>query len=261
MDILTEILAQKRKRVEAAKVELPLAEVIERAAAQRASATPHRLRRALSSDSINIIAEFKRRSPSKGVINAELTLDQMARNYEAGRAAAMSVLTEADFFDGSIEDLKTVKQIVKLPVLRKDFIFDEYQVHESAMIGADAVLLIVAALDNATLLSLRELIEDKLGMDALVEVHDGDEMTRAIAAGAGLIGVNNRNLRTFNVSLDTSLKLAQAATPDMILVSESGISTKTDIQLLRQAGYQGFLIGESLMRSENPVAALSELMS
>lgn len=257
MDILGEILAQKRKRVAAAKAELPLAELIARAEEQGAAS--HLLRRTLLRDGVNIIAEYKRRSPSKGVINAGVTPEDIARQYQLGGAAAISVLTETDYFDGSIEDLKTVKRSASLPVLRKDFIVDEYQVYEAAMIGADAALLIVAALDDATLISLRKLIEEKLGMDALVEVHDEDELKRAVAAGATLIGVNNRNLRTFNVTLDTSLHLARNATPQTILVSESGISSRADIQVLRAAGFRGFLIGESLMRSNDATAALREL--
>jgi indole-3-glycerol phosphate synthase len=252
MDILDEILRQKRIRVEAAKREVPLAQT-------SFSASPHRLRHALSTEGVNIIAEFKRRSPSKGIINAGVTPEAMGQSYEAGGAAAMSVLTEADYFFGSLEDLQAVKKHVQIPVLRKDFVFDEYQVYESAHVGADAVLLIVAALDDATLVSLRRFIEDELGMDALVEVHDEAEFSRAVLAGATLIGVNNRNLRTFQVSLDTSLMLAKLRTPDMILVSESGISTRQDIQLLHDAGYSGFLIGESFMRSSSPTDTLREL--
>jgi indole-3-glycerol phosphate synthase len=172
----------------------------------------------------------------------------------------MSVLTEEDYFSGSLEDLRAAKSIIDLPVLRKDFIVDEYQVYESAAAGADAVLLIVAALDGDALLRLRRLAEDEIGMDALVEVHDRDEMQRAAACGAKLIGVNNRNLHTFDVSLETSLSLASAAPKDAVLISESGLKTASDLSRLRDAGYRGFLIGESLMRSDDPEAALREFM-
>jgi len=260
MDILSEIAAQKRKRVDAAKVATPLRELLESADKQRQSATPHRFREALSRKAVNIIAEFKRRSPSKGLINAEATPELLARSYASGGAAAMSVLTEEDFFDGSIADFVTAKDAGELPMLRKDFILDEYQVYESAAIGADAVLLIVALLDDATLIKLRQLIEEELAMDALIEVHDSTEMQRAINAGGTLVGVNNRDLRTFNVSLDTSIELAQVATPGMILVSESGISSPAHIRRLSASGYRGFLVGESLMRAENSSDALRELI-
>ena len=148
--------------------------------------------------------------------------------------------------------LRTVKTTVDLPVLRKDFVFDEYQVYESAAAGADAILLIVAALDDETLWQLRRVAEDELGMDALVEVHTSEEMKRATASGATLIGVNNRNLRTFEVSLDTSLSLAREAPSEALLISESGLRGPDDLRRLREAGYHGFLIGETLMRADNP---------
>jgi indole-3-glycerol phosphate synthase len=173
----------------------------------------------------------------------------------------MSVLTEEDYFGGSLDDLRAVKNTVELPVLRKDFVFDEYQVYESAAAGADAVLLIVAALDDETLSRLRRLAEDDLGMDALVEVHSSEEMKRAVASGATLIGVNNRDLRTFEVSLDTSFALAREAPPEALLVSESGLHTADDLERLFAAGYRGFLIGELLMRSGNPEQALRKLRS
>lgn len=212
-------------------------------------------------DGVNIIAEFKRRSPSKGVIRADADLKTIVQAYEAGGAVAISVLTEEDYFSGSLDDLRAVKKLVGLPVLRKDFVFDEYQVYESAAAGADAVLLIVAALDDEVLERLRRLIEDELGMDALIEVHTHEEMQRATACGANLIGANNRNLHTFEVSLDTSLSLAANAPPGTVLISESGLNNSTDLARLHDAGYRGFLIGESLMRSENPEAALRELVS
>jgi indole-3-glycerol phosphate synthase len=210
----------------------------------------------LQKDGINIIAEFKRRSPSKGVIREGANPSEIARAYEAGGAVAMSVLTEEDYFAGSLDDLCQVKSTVNLPVLRKDFIVDEYQVYESAAAGADAILLIVAALDDERLARLRGLAEDELQMDALVEVHSSDEMKRAVACGAKLIGVNNRDLRTFEVSLETSLSLAREAPSEALFISESGLNNSADLRRLYDAGYRGFLIGETLMRAEDPAAAL-----
>jgi indole-3-glycerol phosphate synthase len=172
----------------------------------------------------------------------------------------MSVLTEEDFFSGSLDDLREVKRAVALPVLRKDFIFEEYQVYESAAAGADALLLIVAALDDELLSRLRRLAEDELGMDALIEVHTSDEMKRATACGASLIGVNNRDLRSFEVSLETSLSLAREAPEGALLISESGLRDFRDLRRLHDAGYRGFLIGETLMRSEDPADALRQLL-
>jgi len=240
MNVLSEIIARKRERLREAK----------------SSVRPHALRSALQADGINIIAEFKRRSPSKGVIRADANPTEIARAYEAGGAVAMSVLTEEDYFAGSLDDLRQVKSAVELPVLRKDFIFDEYQVYESAAAGADAILLIVAALDDEALSRLGRLAEDELRMDALVEVHTSDEMKRAAACGAKLIGVNNRDLRTFEVSLDTSLRLAREAPTDALLISESGLNNSADLQRLYDAGYRGFLIGETLMRADDSAAAL-----
>lgn len=259
MDLLLEIIGKKRERVEDAKRVVPLERVRSEAFAKREGAESHALRRALQSDGINVIAEFKRRSPSKGVIRADADVAEIVRSYQAGGAAALSVLTEEDYFDGSLSNLRTVKAIVDLPVLRKDFVFDEYQVYETAAAGADAVLLIVSTLGDRQLESLRRLAEDELGMDALVEVHNSQEMDRAAGCGAKLVGVNNRDLRTFQVSLETSLQLAPLAPRDALLVSESGLSKAADLQRLREQGFSGFLIGESLMRARCPEAALREL--
>src|SRR5690349_9844298 len=240
MNVLSEIIARKRERVREAKTR----------------ANPHAFRRALEKDGVNIIAEFKRRSPSKGIIREGANPIEIARAYFAGGAVAMSVLTEEDYFAGSLDDLRQVKSTVDLPVLRKDFIVEEYQVYESAAAGADAILLIVAALDDEALSRLRRLAEDELQMDALVEVHTSEEMKRVAACGAKLIGVNNRDLRTFEVSLDTSLRLAREAPAEALLISESGLKSSDDLQRLHDAGYRGFLIGETLMRADDPTAAL-----
>ena len=254
MNVLSEIIDKKRERVLAAQMLVPLDQM-----RRQAPEGTHALRRGLQAPGINIIGEFKRRSPSKGTIREDANLTQIVQSYEAGSAVAISVLTEEDYFNGSLDDLRAVKSAVKLPVLRKDFIFHEYQVYESAAAGADAILLIVAALNDETLSHLRRLAEDELGLDALVEVHTSDEMQRAAAAGATLIGVNNRDLRTFNVSLETSVALAREAPPDALLISESGLHSSADLQRLRVAGYHGFLIGETLMRADDPAGMLRNL--
>ncbi len=250
MDILNEIIKQKRVRLAEAQAMYAPEEMRVKARAVRRVAESHRLRAALSQgERFNVIAEFKRASPSKGVIRAEVEPATIARSYEAGGAAAISVLTERDRFQGSLDDLRAVRAAVELPLLRKDFIFDEYQLDEAALAGADALLLIVAALDDETLSRLRRITEEELGMDALIEVHDLDELRRAQKCGAKLIGVNNRNLRTFEVSLEVSKELARHVKADTILVSESGLSSNDDLRQLHALGYRGFLIGESLMRS------------
>ena len=259
MDILTQIINRKRARLSDAQGRVPFEQLSQLAQQIRQVANPHALLNALGVDGFNIIAEFKRRSPSKGIIRPDADLPQIVTNYQSGGAAAISVLTEEDHFSGSLDDLREARTIVHLPVLRKDFIFDEYQVYESAAAGADALLLIVAALDDETLSRLIRLTEDELGMDALVEVHTSDEMKRAAAAKAKLIGVNNRDLRTFEVSLETSLRLANEAPPESLLISESGLNAHADLKLLYTAGYRGFLIGETLMRANNPEQMLRDL--
>ena len=260
MNRLAEIIEAKRRRVAAEKLHVPLFALKMAARKRRAAAVTHSLRRALSSDDGTlIIAEFKRRSPSKGAIRSDADPILTAGQYESGGASAISVLTEEDYFAGSLDDLRSIRATTSLTVLRKDFIFDEFQVYESANAGADALLLIVAALEDETLLRLRQLTEDDLGMDALVEVHTENEMKRAIDSGATLIGVNNRDLATFEVSLQTSIDLAVMAPPGATLISESGIETSDDIARLQAAGYRGFLIGETLMRADDPAAALGKL--
>lgn len=261
MDILTEIIAAKKQRVATAQNATPLEQLREDALATRRTAKPHALASALKESSrINIIAEFKRRSPSKGVIKADADPAAIARSYEDGGAVAVSVLTEQDYFAGSLDDLRAVRQAVALPILRKDFVFDEYQVYESAAAGADALLLIVAALTDEALRSLREIAEDELRLDALVEVHSSDELNRAVAAGAKLIGANNRDLRTFSVSLETSIELAREVPAEIVLISESGLNTPADLHRLQAHGYKGFLIGETLMRAARPDLTLQSLI-
>jgi len=183
----------------------------------------------------------------------------MAAIYESAGAAAISILTEEDYFDGSLEDLRQVREVTGIPILRKDFIVDEYQVYESAAARADALLLIVAALDDETLTRLRSITEDELGMDALIEVHTKAELDRALKCGARLIGVNNRDLHTFNVFTATSHLLARIAPRDAILISESGLNPE-EVRNLRAAGYSGFLVGETLMRADDPARTLREFI-
>lgn len=260
-DFLTKIIAKKRARLDASKAARAEEDMRRDASAFRSNAKPHALRAALErAGRVNVIAEFKRASPSKGEIRGGASAGETARAYERGGAAAVSVLTEEDYFRGSLEDLREVKRGTSLPVLRKDFIFDEYQVFESAAVGADALLLIVAALDDETLARLRRLAEDELGLDALVEVHTEEELRRAARAGARIVGVNNRDLRTFNVSLDTSVALAPHAHAGTLLVSESGIRGPEEIAMLRACGFHAFLVGETLMRAGRPEETLRSLV-
>jgi indole-3-glycerol phosphate synthase len=261
MDVLSEIIAAKRVRLAEARAARGLESLRVEAFGVRAKAGSHVLRRALEEAwRVNVIAEVKRASPSLGVIRADAEPVLIARRYGAGGAAAISVLTEEDRFGGSLDDLRAVREAVSVAVLRKDFIFEEYQLYEAAEAGADAALLIVAALDDKTLSHLRRVTEDELRMDALVEVHTKDEMRRAEACGATLIGINNRDLHTFNVSLDTSVELIKDAPPGALCISESGLRTADDLRRLRALGFRGFLIGEMLMRSLDPEKTLRALL-
>jgi indole-3-glycerol phosphate synthase len=261
-NFLDEIVQLKRAQVQRAKEAMPLFELRDRALARRAREKPFALRTVITKpiNQLAVIAEFKRASPSKGDIQRQAEPAGIARIFEQNGAIAISVLTEGDFFRGSLADLKAVKAAVHIPVLRKDFIIDEYQVFETAAAGADALLLIVAALDDEQLASLRRLAEDELQMDALVEVHTTDEMQRAVACGAMLIGVNNRDLRTFDVSLNVAEACLALAPADAVLISESGLRENADLQRLRAAGFHGFLIGEALMRAKDPGKALRALL-
>ncbi|MDD5090666.1 MAG: indole-3-glycerol phosphate synthase TrpC [Candidatus Wallbacteria bacterium] len=208
---------------------------------------------------IKVIAEVKKASPSKGMIRRIDDPADLALEYEASGASAISVLTEQDHFHGSDDDLRAVKKVVKVPVLRKDFIFDEYQVYESVLMGADAVLLIVAALSDRQLKQLLDLT-GTLGLDCLVETHDRCEIEKAAAAGARIIGVNNRNLRDFKVSIDCSLELRQHIPQGVVTVSESGIETMEHMLMLQKAGFDAALVGSSLLREESPGLALKRLL-
>lgn len=259
-NFLEEILARRRKQVAQDRA-VCVPQILRREAERaREARSPHRLRSALQQSSgVKIIGEFKRASPSLGFIRRDAQVGPMIALYEKGGVCAISVLTEPDFFHGWLEDLRQARAVTALPILRKDFIVDEYQINEAAAAGADAILLIGAALTDSDLLRLRRFAEDELGLDALMEVHTAEEMQRASNCGATLIGVNNRDLRTFATSLETSVELAALAPADVTLVSESGISSRADIDRLNRCGYHGFLIGESLMRAADPAALISSL--
>ncbi|MBO0696401.1 MAG: indole-3-glycerol phosphate synthase TrpC [Verrucomicrobia bacterium] len=262
-NIFTQIIDQKRKVVAQLRADPSSHDFRRRALEIRKSTGPHRFLRALESDSppLKIIAEFKRRSPSAGVIRDDLTVSEMVRCYERGGACAISVLTDEEYFGGSIADLSAARSTTDLPLLRKDFILDPIQIFEAGAAGADAVLLIVAALDDASLGELRAIAEDELGLDALVETHTSGELTRALDAGAKIIGINNRDLSTFQVSLNTSERLIAEAPPNRILISESGLRNAESLLRLSKIGFRGFLMGETLMRASDPEMALQDLVA
>ena len=257
---LDKIFEAKRRRVDEQKQVVHTAELRKLALQARSSSAPHRLRKALQNAAkTNIIAEIKRASPSKGVINDNIDVEAVAKSYERGGACAISVLTEEDFFKGSLDDLRKVRKAVDLPILRKDFVFDEFQIYEAAEAGADAILLIAAMLDDETLERLHILVERDLGMDALVEIHTSEDLDRAANMGAAVIGVNNRDLHSFAVSLNVSRSLIKRAPKDALVISESGLQTRDDVQELKQMGFSGFLIGETLMKSADAEDSLKEL--
>ena len=219
---------------------------------------PRRFRTALQEPGIAVIAEFKRRSPSAGTLRQAPDLHELVSAYERGGASALSVLTEEKHFDGSLEDLRAARVACELPILRKDFIVDEYQLHEAKVARADAVLLIVAALEQQELIALREGAR-KLGLDVLVEVHDREELRTALGVGAELVGINNRDLRDFSVDVERTAQLMGEIPGGVTVVSESGIVEAEQLNRLEEAGVDAVLVGEALMRSENPEAALRTL--
>jgi len=253
--ILAEIVSQKQQEV--AQLH-PRAAEFERAAYERKS-PPRPFAQNLRAHSPAIIAEIKKASPSKGLLQADFHPALIAHQYEQGGAACLSVLTDKPNFQGSLHDLEAARAATQRPVLRKDFTIDRLQIFEAAAHGADAILLIAAILETAQLRQFRELAHT-LGLAALVEVHDHDELAKAIDSGAEIIGVNNRNLATFEVSLDTSLRLSYLMPSHVTRVTESGIFTRAHVETLSAAGFHAFLIGESLMKSPDPSAALRALL-
>ena len=254
-DILAKIVEQKRLDLAQRPSDAP--GLAERLAAESVGGRRD-FHQALTARRIAIIAEIKKASPSKGVLVEEFDPAGIARAYGEGGAAALSVLTDEKHFQGSLADLEAARAAVKLPVLRKDFTIDAYHVHEAAAHGADAILLIAAILTEREMRDFRELAE-RYRMTALVEVHDAEELKPAVASGARVIGVNNRNLHTFVVDLEVSLRLAEEIPDSAVKVAESGIATADDIRKLREAGYQAFLVGEHLMKSGDPAGALKAL--
>jgi len=258
-DILQKILARKVEEVRERSQRLPLRELSARvvdAPAPRGFADA--LHAKIAAGRPAVIAEIKKASPSQGVIRPDFEPEAIARSYERAGAACLSVLTDINFFQGADEYLQQARAACALPVLRKDFVVDAWQVYEARLLGADCVLLIVAALGDATLAELCSLALE-LGMDVLLEVHDLDELERALQVPAPLLGINNRNLRTFEVSLDTTLALREAVPKDRLLVTESGIATGVDVARMRSHGVECFLVGESFMRAPDPGAALRSL--
>ena len=257
-DLLEAIVAATRARIDAA-IELEPRAALERRAAARTPDGRAFAERLSRRGAINVVAECKRRSPSRGVLRAAYDPVAIAAGYERAGAAAISVLTEPGFFDGSLEHLTAVRDVVTVPLLRKDFIVHEYQLLEARAAGADAVLLIAAALDDRDLAGLSSAAAD-LGLAALVEVHDVAECRRAAAIGARIIGVNNRNLRTLQVDLDASRAVAAVLPAGAIGVSESGLQTPADLHAMQALGYQAFLMGERFMVEPDPGAALAGLI-
>ncbi|MCD2510929.1 indole-3-glycerol phosphate synthase TrpC [Comamonas endophytica] len=264
-DILNKIVAVKREELAAAQKKMPLAEM-RRDAESRVLTRDFEgaLRAKIAKGQAAVIAEVKKASPSKGVIRADFIPADIAQSYAEGdgkvSAACLSVLTDRQFFQGSVDYLKQARASCLLPVLRKDFLIDPYQVYESRAMGADCVLLIAACLEDAQMAEM-EAVAHSLDMAVLVEVHDAAELERALRLKTALLGINNRNLRTFEVSLQTTLELQKQVPADKLLVTESGILTPADVKLLRGAGVNAFLVGEAFMRADEPGEALAKLFA
>ncbi|MBD3610276.1 MAG: indole-3-glycerol phosphate synthase TrpC [Gammaproteobacteria bacterium] len=260
-DILKKIIARKWEEIEERSQQVSLDELktlCKSAPAPRGFVAS--IEKRISNGEPGVIAEIKKASPSKGVIREDFDPESIAKSYEAGGAACLSILTDVDYFQGATQYLIDARAAVSLPVIRKDFIVDEYQVYEARAMGADCILIIVAALDDQ---KMGELISRayKLGMDVLVEVHDKEELQRALQFDTRLIGINNRNLRTFEVSLNTTLELLEMIPDDRIVVTESAIHTPDDVKLMRDNEVHAFLVGEAFMRADDPGSKLKELFS
>ena len=260
-DVLTRILASKRREVEESRRQVPLDEIERRAAkASSPRGFERALRAKVSQGKPAVIAEIKRASPSKGLIREDFDPVRIARSYEAHGAACLSVLTDREFFGGSPADLVAARGACGLPVLRKDFIIDAYQVHEARSWGADCILLIVDAVPDEQLLAL-ESVARGLGMDVLVECHDGAQLQRALSLKTPLVGVNNRDLRTFETRLETTLALLERIPPERLLVTESGIATPADVARLKEAKVSAYLVGSAFMSAEDPGKELQRVFS
>ena len=258
MDILEKIVNRKREEITAAQNEIPEGRLREQTEQKKNRRSLYQALKEPGPFGVNIISEIKRASPSKGLIRKDLDPVTYARAYEQGGAAALSVLTDRSFFQGSPQDLRSAKGAVSLPVLRKDFIISTYQIYEAAVMDADAVLLITRILSERQLSDYLALC-DELQLDALVEVHDEKDLEKAKNSGATLVGINNRNLRTFKTDIGTAIELVKLFEPHQIAVAESGIHTRKDVEQLESAGIWNFLIGESLVRAEDPIDHLKYL--
>ncbi len=254
--MIDRIVADKRKEVEQRKKSVSLSALKERIARQKA---PLDFAGALRGKGIRLIAEVKRASPSRGILCPTFDPVELARSYARGGAAAISVLTETNYFQGSPDHLAAIREAVRLPLLRKDFIFDPYQVYESRAYGADALLLIVAILSQAQLNELLSLSR-RLGLNCLVEVHNEGELDRALLSGAEIIGINNRDLNTFSVDINTTKRLQPMIPGEKVVVSESGISTRDDVKRLAECGVNAVLIGEALVTANDVPAKIKELI-
>ena len=260
-DILKRIIRRKQEEISERMAHYPpaaLTEALAEAGPVRGFADA--LERRIAAGQAGVIAEIKKASPSKGVIREDFRPAEIAVSYQRGGATCLSVLTDADFFQGSDAYLQQARSACSLPVIRKDFIIDPYQVREARAMGADCILLIVACLEDRQMATLNDLAHE-LGMDVLVEVHDGGELHRALALDNRLIGINNRDLRSFEVSLDTTLSLLDSIPEGRIVITESGIHTRDDVMRMRRHGVDGFLVGEAFMRAEDPGSRLAELFA
>ena len=260
-DILKKIIKRKLEEVEERRALVSLLDIKKRA---NSAAAPrsfvYALQRKIQAGQAAVIAEIKKASPSKGVMRENFNPAEIASSYEKGGAACLSVLTDIDFFQGSDAYLKQAREVCALPVLRKEFIIDPYQVYEARGMGADCILLIVACLTDEQLKELSDLAIE-LEMDVLVEVHDAEELKRALPLGLPMIGINNRNLRTFETSLQTTIDLLKQIPDDCIVVTESGIHNKDDVKLMQQHNVNAFLVGEAFMRADDPGEKLAELFA
>lgn len=258
--ILDDLTAATRARVERKKQEVPFGEVKQKAIAlaEQEGAFSFPFEKAIGKKEISFICEVKKASPSKGIIAEDFPYIEIARDYEAAGADCISVLTETDYFKGDDKYLREINDVVSIPTIRKDFIIDPYMIYEAKLLGASCVLLIAALLDTETIRAYKGIC-DELGLSALVEAHDEQEVKSAICAGARMIGVNNRDLKTFTVDINNSTRLRGVVPKEILFVAESGIKTAEDIQILREAGVNGVLIGETLMRSDDKAGMLNRL--
>lgn len=261
--VLERIVARKLEEISERSAQISIADLQAQIEAQKGSDTDprgfvHALERAIAEGRSGVIAEIKKASPSKGVLRDPFHPAEIATSYEQGGASCLSVLTDADFFQGHESYLKAARAACSLPVIRKDFIVDPYQVYEARAMGADCILLIAACLEDAQMSALNALSQ-QLGMDVLIEVHDAEELERALAIGNRLLGINNRNLHNFEVTLDTTLELLTRIPKDYLVVTESGILAPEDVALMREHQVNAFLVGEVFMRAENPGQRLAQL--